>query len=232
MSQHFNINSLQIKTKDTTLVDISFKVKSSLALVGQSGSGKSLTLKSILNLMPTNLELFLEIDSSFEQNPQNISYVPQNPFTSLSPLTKIKKQFFVDKTKQIELCKLVELDKEVLDKFPRELSGGQLQRIVIAIALSHNPKLLLLDEPTTALDSKTKNTIVSLLQKIQKKLDFLIIFVTHDLESIKELCDEIAILHKGKIVETGLTNNILLDPKKQYTKNLIVSNFSNREFRI
>jgi peptide/nickel transport system ATP-binding protein len=126
----------------------------------------------------------------------------------------------------------VELDKEVLDKFPRELSGGQLQRIIIAIALSRNPKLLLLDEPTTALDSKTKNTIITLLQKIQKKLNLLIIFVTHDLESIKELCDEIAILHKGKIVETGITHNILLNPKEQYTKDLIASNFSNREFRI
>ena len=136
-----NIKSILIKESDKTLVDIAFEIQKSTALIGESGSGKSLTIKSLLNLLPSNLTADILIDCNFELNSQSIGFVPQNPFTSLSPLTKIKSQFFVDKQKQIELLNLVGLDENLLNRFPSELSGGQLQRVIIAIAISNNPKL-------------------------------------------------------------------------------------------
>lgn len=235
MKDLFTIEFLKISNKvsdnENSIVNISFSLDKSLAIVGQSGSGKSLTLKAILNLLPTNLSKEIQYRSNFELNSQNISYVPQNPFTSLSPLTKIKKQFFTSLEKQKELCTLVELHFDILEKFPSQLSGGQLQRIIIAIALSNNPKLVLLDEPTTALDTDTKEKIILLLQELQNKLHFKILFVTHDIYSIKDLCDDMIIINNGNIVESGLTQDILRNPKDTYTQSLIESSFTNRSYR-
>lgn len=220
-----------IKEFKNTLVDISFDIKKSTALIGESGSGKSLTIKSLLNLLPTNLTAEILIDCEFELNSQSMGFVPQNPFTSLSPLTKIKNQFFVDKQKQIELLHLVGLDENLLDRFPSELSGGQLQRVIIAISLSNNPKLLLLDEPTTALDTKSKELITNLIRQISKELDIKILFVTHDIASITDICDDIVIIKNGQVVEQGITKNVLKNPVNDYTKQLIESNFKYREKR-
>ncbi len=220
-----------IKEFKNTLVDISFDIKKSTALIGESGSGKSLTIKSLLNLLPTNLTAEILIDCEFELNSQSMGFVPQNPFTSLSPLTKIKNQFFVDKQKQIELLHLVGLDENLLDRFPSELSGGQLQRVIIAISLSNNPKLLLLDEPTTALDTKSKELITNLIRQISKELDIKILFVTHDIASITDICDDIVIIKNGQVVEQGMTKHILQNPVNDYTKQLIESNFKYREKR-
>ena len=131
----------------------------------------------------------------------------------------------------MEVLKLVDLDISVLNKFPTQLSGGQIQRVVIAIALSRNIKLLLLDEPTTALDEENKNNIINLINDLKKRLDILILFVTHDITSIKNICDEIIILKNGEIVEKGLTADILSSPKEDYTKKLINSTFKNKPFR-
>lgn len=231
MNNFVDIKRLKISTQENTLVDINFKILNSTALIGQSGSGKSLTLKSMLNLLPSNLDLVFNVDSNFELNSSNIGFIPQNPFTSLSPMTKIKKQFFCSDDKKLELLKLVGLEEFVLNRFPSELSGGQLQRVVIAIALSNNIKLLLLDEPTTALDKDSKNIILELIKELTKKLNILILFVTHDINSIKDICQEIIIIKDGKIVEIGQTKNILDTPKKQYTKELISSTFENKKFR-
>ncbi|MDY0320315.1 MAG: ATP-binding cassette domain-containing protein [Arcobacteraceae bacterium] len=225
------IKSIMIKEFKNTLVDISFDIKKSTALIGESGSGKSLTIKSLLNLLPTNLTAEILIDCEFELNSQSMGFVPQNPFTSLSPLTKIKNQFFVDKQKQIELLHLVGLDENLLDRFPSELSGGQLQRVIIAISLSNNPKLLLLDEPTTALDTKSKELITNLIRQISKELDIKILFVTHDIASITDICDDIVIIKNGQVVEQGITKHILQNPVNDYTKQLIESNFKYREKR-
>ncbi len=226
------IKTLKIKNQNDILVDISFDIHSSLALIGESGSGKSLSLKAILGMLPSNLTLEIKYETNFDiKEKKNIGYVPQNPFTSLSPLTKIKHQFNTPHWRQIELLNLVGLDINTLEKFPMELSGGQLQRVVIAISLENNPKIVLLDEPTTALDTKTKKVILDLLKSLQESLGFKILFVTHDINSVKELCEDILILQNGNICEDGKTKEILENPKNSYTKKLIEANFTNREFR-
>ncbi|MGB9802113.1 MAG: ATP-binding cassette domain-containing protein, partial [Arcobacter sp.] len=164
------INKLQIKNNDKELVNLSFEINKSMALIGESGSGKSLTLKAILNLLPSNLESIINIEPLSELDKKNIGFIPQNPFTSLSPMTKISKQFFCEDSKKQEVLKLVGLDEFVLNRFPAQLSGGQLQRVVIAIAISKNPKLLLLDEPTTALDTKNKEIILELFENLIQEL--------------------------------------------------------------
>jgi peptide/nickel transport system ATP-binding protein len=172
-----------------------------------------------------------KIDSNFELNFDTIGFIPQNPFTSLSMMTKINNQFFCTQEKKEEVLNLVSLDKSVLNKFPTQLSGGQIQRIVIAIALSRNIKLLLLDEPTTALDEENKKNIINLINDLKNRLNFLVLFVTHDISSIKDICNDIIILKNGKIVEEGLTRDILSSPKEDYTKKLINSTFKNKNFR-
>lgn len=225
------ISELIIKDKNKELVNINFDINNSTSLIGQSGSGKSLTLKAILNLIPNNLKVNINIKSEFELNKQNIALIPQNPFTSLSPMTKISKQFFCSEATKSEVLKKVGLEQWVLNRFPSQLSGGQLQRVVIAIALSQNPKLLLLDEPTTALDSKNKELILSLLKNLQSELKLKMLFVTHDIFSIENICEDIVILKNGKIVESGKTKDILNNPSHKYTKELINSDFKNKKFR-
>lgn len=228
---YFSIKNLTIKHQEQILVNIAFDVHSSTALIGQSGSGKSLTLKSILNLLSSNLTSTLNYESDFVVDYNSIGFVPQNPFTSLSPLTKIGKQFFCDNETKLKVLQLVGLDTWVLNRFSSQLSGGQLQRVVLAIALSNNPKILLLDEPTTALDTKSKEVILQLLQKIQKELNLLILYVTHDLESINELCEDIVIIKNGIIVEQGKVSETIQNPQHQYTKELLEASFNDKEFR-
>lgn len=231
------INDLVIYKDETPLVNLledikqPLKIEKSLALVGQSGSGKSLTIKTILNLLPSELNSKFSFDSDFELNYTNIGFIPQNPFTSLSPMTKISKQFFLDDEKIDKYLNAVGLETNLKNRFPVQLSGGQLQRVVIAIALSKEPKLLLLDEPTTALDSQTKETILTLIDDLQKQFSFKMIFVSHDIDSIKDICDNIAILKNGKVCEYGNTLEVIENPKTDYTKELISSTFSNREYR-
>ena len=226
------IKKLEIFKDYEKLVDISFDINSSTALIGQSGSGKSLTLKSLLNLLPSNLISKKEIESNFELTYQTIGFVPQNPFTSLSPMTKIKDQFFSPMHKIIDSLKLVNLDNSFLEKYPNQLSGGQLQRVIIAIALCRDIKLLLLDEPTTALDKENQVNVLKLIDELQKELKILTLFVTHDIDSIKDLCEDIVIINDGEVVQKGKTQEILNKRNSNlYIDKLINSTFNKKEFR-
>lgn len=227
-----NISKLQITFQNKLLVDINFKISSSLALVGQSGSGKSLSLKALLGMLPSGMALDLECESDFELVAgKSVGFIPQNPFTALSPLTRIKKQFFCERAKVERLFQEVGLTLDLLERFPPELSGGQLQRVIIAMALSSSPKLLLLDEPTTALDPQTRVVILKLLKKLQEKEEFKMLFVTHDIASAKDLCEDVCIIKNGRVVESGKLLEVLQNPQQEYTKTLIEANFANRNFR-
>ena len=228
---NINIKKLEIRTSKKDLVNVSFPINSSTALIGESGSGKSLTLKALLNLLPSSLIVSKDIESNFELNFDSIGFIPQNPFTSLSGMTKIGDQFFCSENEKIKALNLVNLDENILKLFPSQLSGGQIQRVVIAIALSRPIKLLLLDEPTTALDEENKKNIIEIIHNLKMKLNILILFVTHDINSIKTICENIIIIKNGKIIEEGLTNEVLSSPKNDYTKKLINSTFSNKIFR-
>jgi len=227
------IERLEIFLRERKLVDIAFEIKHSLALVGQSGSGKSLTLKALMGMLPKQMDAKLKLHSDFElQAGQTLAYVPQNPFTALSPLTKIKKQFFHPVEEIEKTLELVGLDPLLLERFSPELSGGQLQRIVLAMALITKPKLLMLDEPTTALDPQTRLVIIDLLKRLQEKLQFKMLFVTHDMHSAQLLCEEICVIKEGKVIESGKMKSVCERPKEAYTQTLLDANFANRDFRV
>jgi peptide/nickel transport system ATP-binding protein len=227
------VKQLCIQNGEKRLVDIAFTIRSSLALIGESGSGKSLTLKTLLDLTPKNLTKTLHYDFHEPlQRGENIAVVVQNPFTALSPLTKIKNQFFVTREQQIKYMRLVELDTSMLERYPSELSGGQLQRLVLAFALAGEPQVLLLDEATTALDSKTKASILALIKRVQSQIGFLTLFVTHDIDAASQICEDIAVIKEGLIIEEGVLQEVLRNPKRDYTRILIDSNFKQRNKRV
>jgi len=227
-----HIDRLKITHKEDVLVDIAFDIRRSLALVGQSGSGKSLTLKALLGLLDPSLQMHIEKRCGFEWRVgKTLSLVPQNPFTALSPLTRIKDQMFISKEESRELFALLGLDEELLERFPPELSGGQLQRVVVAIALGSDPKLLLLDEPTTALDPASKETMIELLKVLQEKMDFSMLFVTHDMSVASALCEDICVINEGRTVEQGIITEVIRAPKEPYTRALIDAEFKTRGFR-
>jgi len=228
----FTCKELLIQSKAKTLLHVNFSFERSFALIGESGSGKSLTLKALLGMLPQELESTLSYDASYGlKRGESIAFVPQNPFTALSPLTKIGKQFMITKGNAQKYLRMVNLDVDFLDRFPSELSGGQLQRLVLAMALSIEPRLLLLDEPTTALDEESKTTVLELIASLQKTCGFDLLFVTHDIGTIEHLCEEVGIIKNGKIIESGLTQQILNDPKEAYTQQLLMSGFRQRSFR-
>lgn len=228
----FTCKHLLITYEEKILVDISFSFKHTFALIGQSGSGKSLTLKALLGMLPQTLKANLSIDASYSlRRGKDIAFVPQNPFTALSPLTKIKSQFGKAYDEAAHYLSMVELDAILLERFPSELSGGQLQRVIIAMALSLEPKLLLLDEPTTALDDENKERILRLIKQLSQTCKFDILFVTHDLLAIEGICEEVGILHHGKMVEKGLSVEILNNPTNEYTQALLRAGFKQRSFR-
>lgn len=227
-----HIDQLKITHAGDVLVDIAFEIRRSLALVGASGSGKSLSLKALLGLSDPTLDVLIEKRCAFEwQRGKSIALVPQNPFTALSPLTRIKDQMFLPKEESLELFALLGLDESLLERFPPELSGGQLQRVVVAIALGSNPKLLLLDEPTTALDPASKEAMIVLLKTLQEKIGFSMLFVTHDMGVASQLCEDICVLRDGRVIEQGKIDEVTRKPKEGYTQALIDAEFKTRGFR-
>ena len=245
------INNLSIGTKvDTKLNlvdDISFSVKSgkTTCIVGESGSGKSLTALSIIRLLSPQLKMSGEILYNNEdickmseleireKRGLDIAMIFQEPMTSLNPVLtigyQIKEAIAVHSdlpnneinNKVEELLMLVGIPVERVSSYPDELSGGQRQRVMIAMAMSCNPKLLIADEPTTALDVTVQAQILKLLDDLKSKLNMSMLFITHDFGVVEDIADDVIVMFKGKIVERGKVNQVLKKPNHPYTKALL-----------
>lgn len=222
-----------------------------LAIVGESGSGKSVTSQTIMRLIPTppgkikngqiifdGEDLVKKTDKEMEQiRGKDIGMIFQDPMTSLNPTMKVGKQIMeavmkhqkmprsAAKERAIELLRLVgiPMPEKRVDQYPHEFSGGMRQRAMIAIALASNPKLLIADEPTTALDVTIQAQILELMKDIQKKTGTAIIFITHDLGVVANVADRVAVMYAGKIVEMGTVDEIFYDPRHPYTWGLLAS---------
>lgn len=231
--------------------DVSFKLKEgeTLGLVGESGSGKSVTSKAILQLLSNNADVSEESVIYFngenllerqEKDMQSIrgkeiSMIFQDPMTSLNPTMTVGKQItetlkYHEKISNDEAERRVKniMDEVGIDnvdyrytQYPNEFSGGMRQRIMIAIALACNPKLIIADEPTTALDVTIQAQVLNLLKKLQKTHKMSILLITHDFGVVANMCDHVVVLKDGNIVETGNTFDVFKNPQHSYTKRLL-----------
>lgn len=230
---------------------IGFELKKgeSLGIVGESGSGKSMTALSILSLLPSPPVKIVSGDvkycnksllgQSFDElrkiRGNRIAYVFQDPVTTLNPLlnagTQIIETISAHKktTKKAAFKKAIKLLQDVnipeprdnIERYPHELSGGQCQRVGIAMALANEPDVIIADEPTTALDVTTQQEIICLLKQLQKQRGMSLIFISHDLALVSSLSDRIAVMYAGEIVEQGLCADVISRPKHPYTKQLL-----------
>jgi len=233
-------------------ISLELKEGEVLGLVGESGCGKSVTLLSILGLVPypgkiTDGEVWFEGENLLEKSSNEMRYfrgnkismIFQDPMTTLNPVFRVGEQIreslsvhnYKKISKKIEKEKVLKLiedvglpsPEQIYQQYPHQLSGGMQQRILIAIALSCKPNLILADEPTTALDVTIQAQILDLLRKIDKDIGTGIILVTHDLGVVAEFCQKVAVMYAGKIVETGLVDQIVYEPKHPYTEGLLKS---------
>ncbi|MCR5008588.1 MAG: ABC transporter ATP-binding protein [Oribacterium sp.] len=234
-------------------VDFSLGENEVLALVGESGCGKSVSVKTIMGILPENTVInsgeilyhgkeetvdLLKMKKSWRQkniNGTKIAMVFQDPMTSLNPTMTIGKQLITSirdhrpMSKKDAYARSVELLMEVgitdpqrtMEQYPHQLSGGMRQRVVIAIALSCDPEILICDEPTTALDVTIQDRILELIQKIQKTRGISVIFITHNLGVVAKLADYVGVMYAGKIIEFGTAVDIFYDPRHPYTWGLL-----------
>ncbi|MEO5968909.1 MAG: ABC transporter ATP-binding protein [Bdellovibrionia bacterium] len=237
----------------TAVDDVSFNVYKgkTLGIVGESGCGKSVTSLSIMRLIPhppgkiAGGEILyrgqdlLKFDASQMRSIRGneISMIFQEPMTSLNPVFTIGNQIReaiglhqkLSKTEirdqAVEMLKLVGIPapEKRVDDYPHQLSGGMRQRIMIAMALSCNPQILIADEPTTALDVTIQAQILELLKELQQKVGMALILITHDLGVVAEMADEVAVMYAGRIVEQGNVREIFREPKMPYTRGLLNS---------
>ena len=230
---------------------VSFSVApgESLGIVGESGAGKSSMALALMRVLPNNatleasaielegLDILNTPENTFRQTVrwQKISMVFQAALESLNPVIKIGDQVTeplivhqgtpknVAKAEVLRLFELVSLPQETFNRYPHELSGGLKQRVLIAMSLVLRPKLLILDEPTSALDVTIQAQIMDQLKDLKKDLNLAIIFVTHDIALASDICDNLAVMYAGRIVETGPISSILKNPHHPYTQMLIAS---------
>ncbi|CAI8753382.1 MULTISPECIES: ABC transporter ATP-binding protein [Bacillus] len=232
-------------------VTFDLKKGETLAIVGESGSGKSVTSKALMGLIPNppgrikNGEIVFEgrdltklTEKEMQQvRGKEIAMIFQDPMTSLNPTMTIGNQIMEGLIKHqgmskadarkvaLELLDLVGIPNPEarLKQYPHQFSGGMRQRVVIAMALACNPKLLIADEPTTALDVTIQAQILELMKDIQQKTEAAIIFITHDLGVVANVADRVAVMYAGKVVEIGTVDEIFYNPKHPYTWGLIAS---------
>lgn len=249
LSVHFPIRAglLQRTTSVVKAVDnVSFEIPpgQTLGLVGESGSGKSTVGRAVLRLIePTSgsvrfqgTELTTASSSQLRSLRRKMQMIFQDPGSSLNPSHTISSTL----TEPLLVHEIVSTHKEALERakqllhrcgmpdsalgrYPHEFSGGQKQRIAIARALSLEPQLIVCDEPTSALDVSIQAQILNLLQDLQRDLHLSYLFISHDMGVIQHMCPTVAVMHKGKIVETGPREQVLHAPTDDYTKRLIAS---------
>ncbi|MGI3067398.1 ABC transporter ATP-binding protein [Vibrio alginolyticus] len=233
--------------------NVSFDLKAgeTLSIVGESGSGKSVSTNALMKLLPDNAILHENSSIMFEGSSildkteremqsirgDRIGMIFQEPMTSLNPYMRVGIQVAeaimchrpVDrrtaKAKVLELFELVHMPnpEKAYNKYPHEFSGGQLQRIMIAMALINEPDILIADEPTTALDVTVQAEVLHLIKEIQAQMGMAILFITHDLGVVKHFADRVIVMCKGEVVEEGETQTLFEDPKHEYTRMLINS---------
>ncbi|MBO4401645.1 MAG: ABC transporter ATP-binding protein [Selenomonadaceae bacterium] len=230
-------------------VDLVLPRGKTVALVGESGSGKSVTMKAVAGLLDSNsvinsgkiiydgVDLLTMSRKDLRQkiNGQQISMVFQDPMTSLDPTMTIGAQITEGMLLHTEISK-ADAEKKALElmnlvgivdaerrmkNYPHQLSGGMRQRVVIAIALSCEPKILICDEPTTALDVTIQARILDLISDIQRKMGLSVIYITHDLGVVAKVADFVNVMYAGKIIETGTVDEIFYDPRHPYTWGLL-----------
>ena len=232
-------------------VDFEIRKGETVCVVGESGCGKSVTSLSLMHLVQSppgkivdgeilmdGRDLLKLSKSEMEHvNGKDVAMIFQEPMTSLNPVLKVGHQimesilFHTDATKEearakaLEMIKLVGIPRaeEIMECYPHELSGGMRQRIMIAMALVCNPKLLIADEPTTALDVTIQAQILDLMNQLKKETGTSILFITHDLGVVAEVCDDVAVMYCGRVVERGDVKTIFANPSHPYTKGLLGS---------
>lgn len=247
-----NIWLRQGKEKISVVNDLNFSIKEgkTLGIIGESGSGKSVTCSSVLGLLDEkkweckgNVE-FLGQPMPYQDRKmmnklrgEKIGWITQNPMSAFNPLFKIAYHFqetafshgnkkrYENRKKAVEMLGRMHIHEpeRVLESYPFQLSGGMLQRIMIALALMQEPKLLIADEPTTALDLTVQYEIIKLLKEMQQELHTTILLVSHDLGVISEIADEIMVMYAGEMVEKSMAQNILNHPVHPYTHGLFLS---------
>ncbi|MFJ5716330.1 ABC transporter ATP-binding protein [Neobacillus sp. NPDC093127] len=244
--------SLKREGKYTKILDdVSFQVEKgeTVGIVGESGCGKSLTALSIMRLLPEKAKLegsiLLDDENVTEFSKRRLekvrgnqmSMIFQDPLTSLNPLHTVGRQIeealilHTDSNKAERKRRVIQLLKEVglpraedlVNEYPHQLSGGMRQRIMIAIAMACHPKLLICDEPTTALDVTVQAQILDLMNHLKQINDMGIIMITHDLGVVAEVCDKVIVMYAGKVVEQANVKELFLNPKHPYTKGLLES---------
>lgn len=237
----------QVKAVDD--VGLSVCQGEALGLVGESGCGKSTLALATMRLGPSNMQIvngsigfdgtdILKVDNDIFRKTyrwRKMSMIFQGAMNALNPVFKVGDQIAeaitshedVEKTEALEraarLIQLVGIDPKRINSYPHELSGGMKQRIMIAMALALDPKFVIADEPTTALDVIVQAQILKVLKDLQGKLNLSLMLISHDLSVVAELCDSISIMYAGKIVEYGNIGSVFRSPQHPYTKGLISS---------